>query len=62
VSNPILRTCIGCHKKKRKKELARFFIDNGDNLLLDENNKGNKRGAYICSQDCLNLAIEKKHF
>ena len=43
------RTCILCHKKFLKSELLRI-VKNDSGFSLDENQKKEGRGAYICCE------------
>lgn len=55
-----LRMCIACRKMKPKSELVRIVTDDGS-ILIDENMKIQKRGAYVCKcSECIKL-MRKKH-
>lgn len=53
------RTCIGCRKVDDKHEMLRVFKGNDGKVSVDL--KGNRagRGAYICSPECLKIALDR---
>lgn len=54
-----LRKCIACGIRKPKKELIRIVKNNEKGVSIDENNKINGRGAYLCSNiECITNAKE----
>ena len=54
------RTCIVCKQKAYKQDLLRIVEQNNE-FLLDENQKINIRGFYICkSKECINSINRKK--
>ena len=55
------RTCMGCNKKKDKKDLIRI-VKNKDNIInVDKTGKLEGRGAYICDNiECLEKVIKSK--
>lgn len=56
-----LRTCVGCHEKKEKKEMIRVVRTPDLKIVLDDTGKAPGRGAYICRQDgCFKKAIQNK--
>jgi len=46
------RTCIACRKQMCKSEMIRIVSEDGK-ALIDEKQKKNTRGVYIC-KNCLN--------
>ena len=63
------RTCIGCSLKEDKKNLYRIVktktFENDlnqkeNNVVFDGSQQYGGRGAYICSLDCLDKAIQRK--
>ena len=54
------RTCIACRVKKQKQELIR--IVSKDNVaVIDEEQKQNTRGIYICKDSkCINKLLKAK--
>ncbi len=56
-----LRICLGCGKKKNKKDLIRIVKTPEGDLELDFIGKRAGRGAYVCRQrECLDIAVKKK--
>lgn len=54
------RTCMGCNRKKTKKELIRLVIIE-DKLVIDNTYKVNSRGAYICNDIiCFDKCMKNK--
>ncbi len=54
------RTCIGCHKKKEKKELLRIIRTPEGKVEIDTTGKKSGRGAYLCyNLECLKEALKK---
>ncbi|MFW5992189.1 MAG: RNase P modulator RnpM [Halanaerobiaceae bacterium] len=53
-----IRKCVGCGKRKAKKDLIRIVYNkNKDSISIDRNGKKQGRGAYICpDKSCLNRA------
>ena len=52
-----MRTCIGCHEQKPKKEMIRIVRDPQGALSIDRTGKKSGRGAYICDNPaCLEKA------
>jgi len=50
-----LRTCVGCHRVRAKRELVRIVRAPGGPLVVDREGAG--RGAYVCPDaDCLERA------
>ena len=55
------RTCMGCNKKKDKKDLIRIVKNKQNEINIDKTGKLEGRGAYICdSITCLEKAIKTK--
>ena len=49
-----VRTCIVCNRKRAKAELLRLVLNATDKVCLDQRQRGQGRGAYICVQpECL---------
>ena len=44
------RTCVGCRKKRQKKELLRIGRTKDEAIFVDEKQKMNGRGLYICKK------------
>ncbi|MCI8397539.1 MAG: YlxR family protein [Clostridia bacterium] len=54
----LTRTCIACRAKKQKNELIRMVARNSE-IIKDEKQKLEGRGAYICSNSkCLEIATK----
>lgn len=52
-----MRKCVGCGKSFPKTELIRIVKNKELGIMIDNSNKLNGRGVYICkSIDCLNNA------
>ncbi len=57
-----MRTCIGCNKKKDKKQLLRIVITE-EGIVLDERGRMNGRGAYMCDDPaCMEKAVRGHRF
>ena len=55
------RTCIGCNKKKDKKELIRIVKNKEGTINIDKTGKLPGRGAYICGdRECTEKIIKQK--
>lgn len=55
------RSCIGCNTKKNKEEFIRISKNKNGIIEIDDNNKNQGRGAYICKNiNCLEMAIKKR--
>lgn len=55
-----IRTCIACRTRKNKQELLRI-ISKKNIAFVDETQKENTRGMYICnSKDCINKLLKAK--
>ena len=46
-----IRTCVICRKKKNKEELIRLVLDKDNRIVIDELQKKEGRGIYLCSND-----------
>lgn len=56
-----LRRCAGCGAMKPKSEMIRVIRTKDGEVLVDETQKKNGRGAYICrSSGCLIKAAKRK--
>ena len=54
------RRCVACRQTKQQNEMLRIARINED-FIIDENQKLDGRGAYICrDQKCIDLTIKKK--
>ena len=52
-----IRTCISCRVRYDQMDLYRFSLD-GTNVEVDQDVRGNGRGAYVClNSKCLTLAM-----
>ncbi len=59
-----IRSCILCRKKQDKKDLIRI-VQNDGFAVIDDKQKENKRGIYICNDtkcidNCLKLIDKNK--
>ena len=56
-----LRRCAGCGELKLKSEMIRVIRTKEGEVLVDETQKKNGRGTYVCkSSACLDAAVKKK--
>ncbi len=56
-----LRKCLGCGEQFPKKELVRVVKTKDGQVFLDDSNRANGRGAYVCrSAECLKTALKRK--
>lgn len=56
------RMCAGCRNMREKPELIRVIMKD-NNLLIDDKQKEQCRGIYLCkSEDCVLLAQKRKVF
>ena len=63
MKNQPQRTCIGCKEKKNKTDLLRIVCNKEGEISLDNKEKKEGRGAYICNKkECLEKAIKTKGF
>ena len=56
------RKCLGCMEAKPKNKLYRVVKTRMDEIIIDTTGKIEGRGAYICSEECLEKAIKVKRF
>ena len=55
-----IRTCIACRTRKNKEQLLRI-IAKDNTAVIDETQKENTRGMYICNNaDCINKLLKAK--
>lgn len=55
-----IRMCIGCRKKRKKGEMVRFKQGENRILFIDEKQKLDGRGFYLCPDEmCLRLAQKR---
>lgn len=55
------RTCMGCNSKKDQNELIRISKNKNNEININENQKLDGRGAYLCSNiKCLEKVIKTK--
>lgn len=53
----LIRTCIGCRKKKEKYDLIRIIKNTNGEFVVDLSGRMEGRGAYICkNEECLKKA------
>ena len=53
------RLCVSCRNMYPKKDLIRVVKLDDGTYFIDETNKCNGRGAYICkNQECINKCID----
>lgn len=56
------RKCLGCMESKPKNKFYRVVKTRMDEIIIDTTGKIEGRGAYICSEECLEKAIKAKRF
>ena len=57
----VLRKCTGCGSMKDRKDLIRIIRNEEGQVLVDDTQKRNGRGAYLCrSASCVETA-RKRH-
>lgn len=57
----ILRRCTGCGAMKDRMELIRVIRDRDGAVHVDETQKQNGRGAYLCrSLSCFETALKRR--
>ena len=57
------RTCVVCRKKDNKKDFIKVVLNKSGNAFIDENQRLNGRGAYICkSAECILKCAKTKAF
>ena len=55
------RTCMGCNKKRDKKDFIRIVKNKSGKIFLDRTGKLEGRGAYICEDiKCLEKLKKNK--
>lgn len=55
------RQCISCRNMFPKNDLIRVVKQPDGTYLIDESNKSNGRGAYICkNEECIKKCIKSK--
>ena len=59
-TKPRLRTCIGCGEQSGKVELKRIVRCSDETVKFDPSGRAAGRGAYICSEKCLEVAVKAK--
>lgn len=56
-----VRKCVACNKRFPKRELLRVVKNQSGTITLDETQKADGRGAYVCrTPECMKLAVEKR--
>jgi predicted RNA-binding protein YlxR (DUF448 family) len=56
-----IRTCVMCRTKKNKKELIRLVLDRDNRIVIDELQKIEGRGIYLCNDiSCRNKFTKSK--
>ena len=56
-----MRKCVGCNELKEKSCLVRIIKTADGDILLDQTQKANGRGAYLCPNvECLQMAMRSK--
>ena len=59
----VLRMCVVCREMKDRKELVRVVKTPDGNLSIDDSQKKDGRGAYICkNKECLEKLNKNKAF
>ena len=53
------RTCVGCNRRAPKAELVRIVRDADGSIGLDRDGRTPGRGAYVCSEECLEQAVKR---
>lgn len=53
------RTCITCREHAQKSAFVRIVRTPDGHVQLDRSGKANGRGAYVCSEPCLQVALQK---
>lgn len=57
----VLRRCTGCGAMKDRSELIRVIRDQDGAVLVDETQRRNGRGAYLCrSLSCFETALKRR--
>ncbi len=56
-----MRTCVGCHQERPKRELIRVVCGPTGAVSTDPTGKAAGRGAYLCpEQACWELALKRR--
>ncbi|HME91582.1 MAG TPA: YlxR family protein [Myxococcaceae bacterium] len=55
-----LRSCIGCGRRRPKRELIRLVIAASGQLAVDGTGRHGGRGAYVCAPGCLAAAARHR--
>ena len=56
-----IRTCVSCRSKKPKKGLVRFVLDKDNRVIIDEFQKKEGRGIYLCNNiSCIERFFKNK--
>ena len=59
----VLRMCVVCREMKNRKDLVRVVKTPDGNVLVDNSQKKDGRGAYICkNKECLEKLNKNKAF
>lgn len=54
------RTCVACHTKRPKRDLVRVVRTTEGAVVIDERQKRNGRGAYLCTRrSCWEYALRR---
>lgn len=57
-----IRTCVSCRSKKAKKELIRLVLDKNKRVIMDEFQKKEGRGIYLCdNESCMKKFLKTKN-
>jgi predicted RNA-binding protein YlxR (DUF448 family) len=51
------RTCVTCAQKVQREQLVRIVCDESGSVVIDIKGKMPGRGAYVCSEKCLEAAL-----
>ena len=55
-----VRTCVGCRRRGEQAELARCVLGGDGRAVVSRVAPG--RGAWLCGEDCLQIAIKRRAF
>ena len=59
-NNP-MRKCVGCNTMNAKTSMIRIAKDESKEFVVDETQKLQSRGAYICrNRECIKKALKNK--
>ncbi|MBI4537128.1 MAG: YlxR family protein [candidate division NC10 bacterium] len=62
MGRPSLRTCVGCRRRRERRELVRLHADADGRLTISRPGAAG-RGAHLCPcPDCLQKALAGKRF